>query len=166
MGKRDTKAAKAKRNERRGKGSLKTDEKTAKSEKKQERRDANKQDDEDLEKVTETTDSDLNAFGKRSLHAPCDSPPRQVLKEMAAMQASEGTTGEKVVPSPTPRANSSLTLHPSGNELLVFGGEYFDGKKCRFYSDLFRYSIRRNEWRLVSSKKSPPPRSSHQVRHA
>lgn len=51
MGKRDTKAAKAKRAERRGKGALKTGEKTAKSEEKQQRRDANQQDNEDLEKV-------------------------------------------------------------------------------------------------------------------
>jgi hypothetical protein len=86
-----------------------------------------------------------------------------VLKELAAIQASEAVAGEVVVPPPSPRANSTLTLHPSGNELLVFGGEHFDGKKCRFYSDLFRYSIKRNEWRLVSAKRSPPPRSSHQA---
>ena len=51
MGKRDSKAAKAKRAERRGKGALKTEEKTAKGEQKQKRRDANRQDDEDLEKA-------------------------------------------------------------------------------------------------------------------
>jgi len=136
MGKRDSKAAKAKRAERRGKGALKTEEKTAKGEQKQKRRDANRQDDEDLEKV---------------------------LKEFAAMQADEAKVGEQAVPPPSPRANGSLTLHPSGNELLLFGGEHFDGKKNTFYNELYRYSIKRNDWRLVTSKRAPPPRSSHQA---
>ena len=95
----------------------------------------------------------------------CTPPTRspQVLKELAALQATEAVAGETVVPPPSPRVNSSFTLHPSGNEILLFGGEHYDGKKCQFYSQLFRYSIKRNEWRLVTVKKSPPPRSSHQA---
>jgi hypothetical protein len=168
MGKRDTKAAKAKRAERRGKGALKTGDKTAKSEEKQQRRDANQQDNEDLEKVRAAATRSSAPFSAAAQppSAPPNPPLRphpQVLKELAALQASEAVAGEQVVPPPSPRVNSSLTNHPSGNELLVFGGELYDGKKNHFYSDLFRYSIKRNEWRLVSAKRSPPPRSSHQA---
>ena len=79
------------------------------------------------------------------------------------MQADEAKVGEQAVPPPSPRANGSLTLHPSGNELLLFGGEHFDGKKNTFYNELYRYSIKRNDWRLVTSNRAPPPRSSHQA---
>ena len=51
MGKRDTKAAKAKRAERRGKGAAKTEAKTEIAQGKQARRDANAKDEEDLDAV-------------------------------------------------------------------------------------------------------------------
>lgn len=93
MGKRDTKAAKAKRAERRGQGSVKTDAKTEKSLAKQDRRDANKQDDQDIEAL---------------------------LKEITVAQASEAAK-EEVVPPPSPRCHASLTVHPSREgELLLF----------------------------------------------
>ena len=84
MGKRDTKAAKAKRAERRGQGSMKTDAKTEKSLAKQDRRDANKQDDQDI---------------------------KALLKEITVAQASEAAK-EEVVPPPSPRCHASLTVHP------------------------------------------------------
>ena len=136
MGKRDTKAAKAKRAERRGQGSVKTDAKTEKSLAKQDRRDANKQDDQDIEAL---------------------------LKEITVAQASEAAK-EEVVPPPSPRCHASLTVHPSREgELLLFGGEHYDGKRQRFYADLFRYSIKRNEWKRVVVPAMPPPRSTHQA---
>ena len=73
MGKRDTKAAKAKRAERRGKGSLKTDEKTEKSNEKKARKQANQKDDDDLQAI---------------------------LDEFKASQASQTTVKEEAVPPP------------------------------------------------------------------
>lgn len=31
------------------------------------------------------------------------------------------------------------------------------------YGDLYRYDVDKQEWKLVSSPNSPPPRSSHQA---
>ena len=31
------------------------------------------------------------------------------------------------------------------------------------YGDLYRYDIEKNEWKLISSPNSPPPRSAHQA---
>ena len=31
------------------------------------------------------------------------------------------------------------------------------------YGDLYRYDVEKNEWKLISSPNSPPPRSSHQA---
>ncbi|KAL1519733.1 hypothetical protein AB1Y20_023241 [Prymnesium parvum] len=136
MGKRDTKAAKAKRAERRGKGSLKTDDKTEKSMAKKERKALNQKDENELQAI---------------------------LDEFQAMQASQVDVKEEVVPPPSPRCNCTLTAHPSRDELFLLGGEHYDGKKNCFYADLYRYSIKRNEWKRVISPAAPPPRSSHQT---
>ena len=136
MGKRDTKAAKAKRAERRGKGAAKTEAKTEIAQGKQARRDANAKDEEDLDAV---------------------------LKEFSAMQAQLTAINEEVAPPPSKRCNGSLTAHPTKDELIYFGGEHFDGKRNIFYAELYRYIVKRNEWRRVSSPTAPPPRSSHQV---
>ena len=136
MGKRDGKAAKAKRAERRGKGSLKTEQKTAIAEGKQERRNANARDEEDLDAL---------------------------LKEFANAQEKQVAVKEEVAPPPSPRANGTLTAHPTKDELIFFGGEHFDGKVNRFHAELYRYIVKKNEWKRVSSPTAPPPRSSHQV---
>ncbi len=116
MGKRDTKASKAKRAERRGQGAYKTEQKTAKAQSKQARRDANRKDDEDL---------------------------GAIIKEFERMDSAAGKVEEAVVPPPSPRVNGSLTAHPSRDELIYFGGEVFDGKATRFFNELYRYSIKR-----------------------
>lgn len=134
MGKRDTKAAKEKREARRGKGAVKTANKTEKSAMKHDRRARNREEEEDL---------------------------AALIDQYAARPKSD--VRDEVVPPPTPRANASLTAHPRLEELLLFGGEIFDGKRATLFSDLFRYGIKRNEWRLVSSAPCPPPRASHQA---
>ncbi len=136
MGKRDTKAAKAKRAERRGKGSLKTEQKTAIADGKKERRQANAKDEEDLD---------------------------MLLKEFANVQEKQVAIKEEVTPPPSPRANGTLTAHPTKDELIFFGGEHFDGKFNCFYAELYRYIVKRNQWRRISSPTAPLPRSSHQM---
>ncbi|KAF9366119.1 hypothetical protein BGX34_006120 [Mortierella sp. NVP85] len=65
---------------------------------------------------------------------------------------------------PSRRANATLTANPlNSNELIFFGGEFYDGVKCSFYNDLYRYNIEKDEWRRITSPNSPGPRSSHQI---
>ena len=52
---------------------------------------------------------------------------------------------------PSRRANATLTPCPLGNDLWLYGGEYFDGERCLFYQDLFRYIPEKNEWRSYLS---------------
>lgn len=69
---------------------------------------------------------------------------------------------ETVTEPPSARASATLTASPSNtNELLLFGGEFFNGALAKFYNDLFVYNINRDEWRLVTSPNSPLPRSGH-----
>ena len=133
---RDSKSAKKKRDERRGATRAQGEAKATKSEAKREKRQANAKDEEDLDAL---------------------------LAEFRSMQAAQTTVKEEVVPPPSPRANATLTVHPTKEELLLFGGERYDGRKNIFYAELYRYTPKRNEWKKVSCPTSPPPRSAHQA---
>jgi hypothetical protein len=62
------------------------------------------------------------------------------------------------------RANASFTEHPLKDELLLFGGEFFDGRTTMLFNELFIYDIKKQHWKRVQTPQPPPPRSSHQVR--
>ena len=134
LSQRDSKAAKKKRDERRGATRAAGEAKASKSDAKKEKRAANQKDEDDLESL---------------------------LAEFREMQAETKTVKEEVVPPPLPRANATFTVHPNKDELLLFGGERYDGKKNKFFADLYRYTPKRNEWKRVSSPSQPPPRSAH-----
>ncbi|TQW00266.1 hypothetical protein V2A60_001366 [Cordyceps javanica] len=63
---------------------------------------------------------------------------------------------------PRPRAASTILASPTDtNNLLLFGGEYFNGSLAHFFNDLHIYNIARDEWRCVTSPNAPLPRSGH-----
>ncbi|KZV24855.1 kelch domain-containing protein 4-like [Dorcoceras hygrometricum] len=71
---------------------------------------------------------------------------------------------EDNVPAPSPRSNCSLTINPlKDTELILYGGEFYNGNKTFVYGDLYRYDVEKQEWKLISSPNSPPPRSAHQT---
>lgn len=66
------------------------------------------------------------------------------------------------------RANFSLVTRPDGGggaspDLVLFGGEFFNGQKTQMNHDLLFYNTKRRDWSQVSSPAGPPPRSSHQA---
>jgi N-acetylneuraminic acid mutarotase len=63
------------------------------------------------------------------------------------------------------RANVSFTEHPLKDELILFGGEFFDGRATILFNDLYIYDIKKQHWKRVQTPQPPPPRSSHQVRN-
>ncbi|XP_045149670.1 kelch domain-containing protein 4 isoform X1 [Echinops telfairi] len=66
-------------------------------------------------------------------------------------------------PPPSPRLNASLSAHPEKDELILFGGEYFNGKKTFLYNELYTYSIRKDAWTRVEIPNPPPRRCAHQA---
>ena len=64
---------------------------------------------------------------------------------------------------PSRRANCSLTVNPLDNELIMYGGEHYDGQTVSVYNDFFKYHLEKKEWKKVSSPNNPGPRTSHQV---
>ncbi|KAL4817286.1 hypothetical protein BDW67DRAFT_33572 [Aspergillus spinulosporus] len=85
-----------------------------------------------------------------------------ILAQYAEEQARFLKVTEVVSGPPSPRSSATVLASPSNrNELLIFGGEYFDGTLATFYNNLFIYLIDRGEWREVTSPNSPLPRSGH-----
>lgn len=70
---------------------------------------------------------------------------------------------ETVVSPPSPRSNFSFCAHPEKEELILFGGEHFDGQKLTVFNELYFYNIAKNEWKLVMAPCGPGPRSAHQM---
>ncbi|AIN96885.1 hypothetical protein LPMP_160090 [Leishmania panamensis] len=67
------------------------------------------------------------------------------------------------VDPPTPRVNVVLVSHPErDNELILFGGEFWNGEKTEAYNDTYFFNAKRNTWARLSSAVKPPPRSSSQ----
>ncbi|KAI3940846.1 hypothetical protein MKW92_002522 [Papaver armeniacum] len=122
-----------------GKGKEKTERKTAKADEKRARR--------DNKKISEEDDIDAILLS--------------IQKEEAKKKEIHI---EESVPKPSPRSNCSLNINPlKETELIIYGGEYYNGNKTYVYGDLYRYDVDKNEWKLISSPNSPPPRSAHQA---
>ncbi|KAK3329620.1 hypothetical protein B0H66DRAFT_467616 [Apodospora peruviana] len=86
-----------------------------------------------------------------------------VLEEYRKQQEQFNKVTESVVDSP-PRARAAacfLASPSNSNQLLLFGGEYFNGSLATFFNDLMVYYIDRDEWRCVTSPNAPLPRSGH-----
>ncbi|EPS63666.1 hypothetical protein M569_11109, partial [Genlisea aurea] len=128
-----------KKSKKPGKGKEKTERKTAKADEKRTRRDSKKLSPED----------DIDA----------------ILLSIQKEEAKKKQVHiENNVPAPSPRSNCSLTVNPlKETELILYGGEYYNGNKTFVYGDLYRYDVEKKEWKLISSPNSPPPRSAHQA---
>ncbi|KAL7604055.1 uncharacterized protein LOC111921508 [Lactuca sativa] len=122
-----------------GKGKEKTERKTAKAEVKKARRESKKVSPED----------DIDAI------------LLSIQKEEAKKKE---VHVEENAPRPSPRSNCSLNINPlKETEMILYGGEFYNGTKTYVYGDLYRYDVDKGDWKLVSSPNSPPPRSAHQA---
>ncbi|CAM9244565.1 unnamed protein product, partial [Lampetra fluviatilis] len=86
-----------------------------------------------------------------------------LISELRALDAKKTQVVDNPCPPPSPRVNASLVAHPEREELLLFGGEYFNGQKTFLYNDLFVYNIRKSCWSLVHIPNPPPRRCAHQA---
>ncbi|OLL22614.1 Kelch repeat-containing protein 3 [Neolecta irregularis DAH-3] len=128
------------------------DKKTAKAEKKA--RTAEKTQRKESKKTAKTK--------KKSKFADHDVDIDVVLQDYARQQEKFNEITEIVHDGPpSRRVNATLVNNPFKNELLLFGGELYDGKTATFYNG--SYNIDKSEWRKITSGNSPLPRSAHQL---
>ncbi|KAM6973514.1 kelch domain-containing protein 4 [Aplochiton taeniatus] len=86
-----------------------------------------------------------------------------LIAEFQSLDAKKTQVVEMPCPPPSPRLNASLSAHPDKEELILFGGEFFNGKKTYLYNDLFFYNIKKNNWVKCDIPNPPPPRCAHQA---
>ncbi|NXF99893.1 KLDC4 protein, partial [Sakesphorus luctuosus] len=86
-----------------------------------------------------------------------------LIAEFQSLDAKKTQVTESSCPPPSPRLNGSLSAHPERDELILFGGEYFNGQKTFLYNDLYIYNIRKNSWSKVEIPNPPPRRCAHQA---
>uniref|UniRef100_A0A7N8X074 Kelch domain containing 4 n=1 Tax=Mastacembelus armatus TaxID=205130 RepID=A0A7N8X074_9TELE len=86
-----------------------------------------------------------------------------LIAEFQNLDARKTQVVETACAPPPPRLNASLSAHPEKDELILFGGEFFNGQKTYLYNDLFFYNIKKNSWVKSEIPNAPPPRCSHQA---
>ncbi|KXS15577.1 galactose oxidase [Gonapodya prolifera JEL478] len=88
----------------------------------------------------------------------------EIVRALEAKASPAAKVESTVCPPPSPRSSAPLVPNPlNSEELILFGGEFFDGKTTFTYNDTFVYHTVKDEWRRISSPTSPTPRSSHQL---
>nr|CAD7453210.1 unnamed protein product [Timema tahoe] len=127
------------------------------------KKDKNKKKGKGAEKTAAKTDKKLSLKLKKELAVIGEDDIEKIVSEIEKEEKKRNTVVECIVPPPSRRANFSLTPHKDKEELILFGGEYFNGQKEYVYNDLFFYNIPRNQWLLLKAPGGPPPRCGHQA---
>ncbi|XP_029422982.1 kelch domain-containing protein 4 isoform X2 [Nannospalax galili] len=86
-----------------------------------------------------------------------------LIAHFQTLDAKKTQVTETLCSPPSPRLNASLSAHPEKDELILFGGEYFNGQKTFVYNELYIYSIRKDTWTKVDIPGPPPRRCAHQA---
>ncbi|KAM8947816.1 kelch domain-containing protein 4 [Pelodytes ibericus] len=86
-----------------------------------------------------------------------------LIAEFQSLDAKKTQVQETSCPAPSPRLNASLTPHPEKDELILFGGEYYNGQKTFLYNELYVYNIKKNSWSKLDIPNPPPRRCAHQA---
>ena len=89
----------------------------------------------------------------------------KILAELAShdRQLTAVTVSAPLTQPPSPRSNCSWVPHPTKPLLVLYGGEYYDGRTTHVYNNLFLFDTRKGEWKEVSCPSQPLARSAHQA---
>ncbi|KAK3866195.1 hypothetical protein Pcinc_028256 [Petrolisthes cinctipes] len=99
---------------------------------------------------------------KKELAAKGEEEVESLLAKRTAEAVEAGLVEEEVA-MPSRRSAFSLTPHPDKDQLILFGGEFFNGSKTTVFNDLYFYNIKHNRWTRLTTSQAPPPRSGHQA---
>jgi len=88
----------------------------------------------------------------------------QVIKELEEADRKKNSINEDLLKDgPSRRANFSLCAHTDRDEIIMFGGEYFNGAKTYVYGDLVVYNLKKKTWVKIQAPGAAPPRCAHQA---
>ncbi|TRZ02919.1 hypothetical protein DNTS_024205 [Danionella cerebrum] len=86
-----------------------------------------------------------------------------LIAEFQSLDAKKTQVLETACAPPSPRLNASLCAHTEKEELILFGGEFFNGKKTFLYNELYFYNIKKNTWVMTEIPNPPPRRCAQQA---
>ncbi|XP_030375150.1 kelch domain-containing protein 4 [Scaptodrosophila lebanonensis] len=127
------------------------------------KKDKNKKKGKGAEKTAMKTDKKLAAKQKKMLEKLGEADIADIVRKLEDEEARRTAILEEVCQPPSPRSSFTLVSHPEKDELIMFGGEFYNGSKVCVYNDLYFYNISRNEWKQLRSPSGPTPRSGHQM---
>lgn len=114
------------------------------------------------EKTALKTEKKIQNKLKKELAAKGEDDLEKLIAEFQEKDK-QNAAGEHSCTQPSPRSAFSLCCHPDKDELLMFGGEYFNGNKTIMYNDLYSYNIKKDSWSVIQCPSKPPPRCAHQA---
>ena len=115
------------------------------------------------EKTLEKTEKKAKLKAKKELAAKGEDDIESIVKAIEEEEKKRQEVKEVKVDPPSHRSNFSMTIHPDNPEIVMFGGEFYNGQTTKMFNDLLIYNIKRSEWTKVVSPAGPPPRSAHQA---
>lgn len=115
------------------------------------------------EKTAQKTEKKMNSKLKKELAAKGEEDIGTLLAKFVEEDKAKLAVTEDLMAPPSKRTSFTLTPHPDKDQLILFGGEYFNGSKTLMFNDLFFYTIKQNRWLKVTSPGGPAPRSGHQA---
>ncbi|RNA43852.1 kelch domain-containing 4 [Brachionus plicatilis] len=118
-----------------------------------------------MEKTMAKTEKKAQKNIKKELKEIGEEDIETIIENFAKKEAELNQVKEIQLPEgqfPSRRGGASFNLSPEREELILFGGDYFDGVKVFMYNDLFIYSIKKNQWSQIKAPNAPPPRTFHQ----
>ncbi|XP_037076977.1 LOW QUALITY PROTEIN: kelch domain-containing protein 4-like [Pollicipes pollicipes] len=114
-----------------------------------------------IEKTAAKTEKNLSKKLKKQLTKKGEESVELMIGRLVAEEELKKEIVEKVSPPPPARSSFTMCAHPERDEILLYGGEYFNGKNTTVFGDLYQYRCRAAEWRLLQYPRGPPPRCAH-----
>ncbi|KAF7281033.1 kelch domain-containing protein 4 [Rhynchophorus ferrugineus] len=115
------------------------------------------------EKTQAKTDKKLSNKLKKELKDLGEDDIENIIAQIEKEEKKRLQVTEIQVDPPSRRLNFTFINHPLKDQLILFGGEFYNGQKTFVYNDLFFYSIQNNTWSLIKAPAGPPPRCGHQM---
>lgn len=85
-----------------------------------------------------------------------------LISQFKEQDRKENTVAEtQMETSPSPRSHATFLAHPEKDVLILFGGEYFNGKTTEMFNQVHLYNLKKESWSHLFVPHGPPPRSGH-----
>eukprot|EP00096_Caligus_rogercresseyi_P011570 TRINITY_DN4574_c0_g1_i1.p2 TRINITY_DN4574_c0_g1~~TRINITY_DN4574_c0_g1_i1.p2 ORF type:complete len:270 (+),score=81.73 TRINITY_DN4574_c0_g1_i1:63-872(+) len=115
------------------------------------------------EKTALKTEKKQSSKMKKQLAKSGEENIEDIVKAIEAEEKKRSEVKEMKMEPPSHRCNFSMSAHSENPEIILFGGEFYNGKTSVLNNELMIYNTKRKEWTKLVSPGGPPPRCAHQA---